>query len=192
MRKKTPSRILLVIAIIASLFAVANAQQVRIVQTNSGATNNVHLIDPKTNTIVGEVKGINISHGAAGSPDGTRLYFSSEAEQVLAVVDARTLEITKKIKLSNRPNNITITKDGKKVYVGIISEPGGVDVIDTDKLERVKTLPTKGGIHNLYVTPDGKNLLTGSISGKVMTVFDTKTEEVAWLRRLPSGAIRWR
>jgi YVTN family beta-propeller protein len=177
---------LLAAALMALPFA-AIAEQVRIVQTNSGS-GNIHLIDPATNKIVGEITGVPINHGAAGSPDGTRLYFSSEGEQVLAVVDTKTLQITKKIRLSARPNNITISKDGKKVYVGIISEPGGVDIIDTEKLERIKTLPTKGGIHNLYVTPDGKNLVTGSIAGKLLTVFDTKTDEVAWT--IPNEAIR--
>src|SRR5262245_54689571 len=150
---RTRSHLLSAIALMAISFAVAAAQNVRIIQTNSGKSNNVHLIDPKTNQIVGEVKGVAISHGAAAAPDGSRLYFSSEGESMLVVVDAKTLEITKKIKLSSRPNNITITKDGKKVYVGIISQPGSVDVIDTEKLELVKTFPTKGGIHNLYVTP---------------------------------------
>src|SRR5580765_813513 len=83
----------------------ANAQ-VRIVQTNSGG-DNIHLIDPSTNTIVGEIKGVPVNHGAAAAPDGKRFYFSSEAEQTLDVVDGRTLQVTKKIPLSGRPNNIT-------------------------------------------------------------------------------------
>ena len=96
------------------------------------------------------------------------------------MVDAKTLAITKKIKLSARPNNITISKDGARIYVGIISQPGAIDVIDTVSLERVASIPTKGGIHNLYVTPDSKYVIAGSISGKVMTVIDTKTNEIAW------------
>jgi YVTN family beta-propeller protein len=172
----------LALALAAALPLALTAQQgrvARIVQTTSGS-GNIHLIDPATNKIVGEIAGVPINHGAAGSPDGKTLYFSSEAESSLAVVDAKTLAITKKIKLSNRPNNVTISKDGKKVYVGIISEPGGVDVIDTAKLEIVKTLKPKGGIHNLYVTPDGRHLVTGSISGKVLTIYDTATDEVVW------------
>jgi YVTN family beta-propeller protein len=175
----TKIRSMLAVALIA-LPVAASAQVARIIQTNSGKSNNVHLIDPATNKVVGEIKEINVSHGVAVSPDGTRLYFSSEADSAFVVVDAKTLEITKKVRLSGRPNNISISKDGKKVYVGIIAGAGGVDVIDTEKLENVKTLPTKGGIHNLYVTPDGKHLVTGSIAGRLLTVFDTKTEEVAW------------
>ncbi len=165
----------------AMLVAVAStaASQVRILQTNSQG-DNIHLIDPATNQIVGEVKGVPLNHGAAAAPDGSRLYFSSEAEQTLHVVDGKTLQVLKKIPLSGRPNNISITRDGRRVYVGIVSSPGAVDVIDTTSLERVKSIPTKGGIHNVYVTPDGRYVVAGSIAGKLMTVMDQKTEEPVW------------
>lgn len=159
--------------------AAASAQQVRIVQTNSRG-DNIHLIDPATHTIVGEIKGVPINHGAAAAPDGSRFYFSSEAEQTLHVVDGRTLAVTKKIPLTGRPNNISISRDGRRVYVGIVSAPGAVDVVDTTTLERVKSIPTKGGIHNVYVTPDGAHVVAGSIAGRVMTVIDQKTEEPLW------------
>ncbi len=152
---------------------------VRIIQTNSG-DDTISLIDPATNTIVGTVKGVPINHGAAAAPDGRRMYFSSEAERVLAVVDAQTLAIVKKVPLSGRPNNITIARDGRRVYVGIVSEPGAVDVIDAVSLERIKSIPTKGGIHNVYVTPDGQFLVAGSIAGKNMMVIDTRTDMPAW------------
>mgnify|MGYP003575810197 CR=1 FL=1 len=153
--------------------------QVRILQTNSRG-DNIHLIDPATNRIVGEIKGVPINHGAAAAPDGSRFYFSSEAEQTLHVVDGKSLQVTKKIPLTGRPNNISISRDGRRVYVGIVSAPGAVDVIDTATLEKVKSIPTKGGIHNVYVTPDGAHVVAGSIAGRVMTVIDQKTEEPVW------------
>jgi YVTN family beta-propeller protein len=121
-----------------------------------------------------------INHGAAAAPDGSRLYFSSEAEQTLHVVDGRTLQTTKKIPLSGRPNNISISRDGRRVYVGIVSAPGAVDVVDTASLDRVKSIPTRGGVHNVYVTPDGRHVVAGSIAGRVMTVIDQRTEEPVW------------
>jgi YVTN family beta-propeller protein len=165
--------------VLAALPVGVSAQQVRIVQTNSGA-DNIHLIDPATQKIVGEIKGVPINHGAAAAPDGTRLYFSSEAERVLAVVDVKSLAVTKKVPLTGRPNNISISRDGRRVYVGIVSEPGAVDVIDTTSLERVKSIPTKGGIHNVYVTPDGNFIVAGSIAGKNMMVIDAATDQPAW------------
>ena len=165
-------------AVVIALAGSVSAQ-VRIVQTNSQA-DNIHLIDPATHQIVGEVKGVPINHGAAAAPDGSRLYFSSEAEQTLHVVDTKTLQTLKKIPLTARPNNISISKDGRRVYVGIVSAPGAVDVIDTATMEKVKSIPTKGGIHNVYVTPDGRHVVAGSIAGRLMTVIDQKTEEPVW------------
>ena len=169
-----------VIAVVAIL-ALANAAlaQVRVLQTNSQG-DNIHLIDPATNQIVGEIKGVPINHGAAAAPDGSRFYFSSEAEQTLHVVDGKTLQTVKKIPLTARPNNISISRDGRRVYVGIVSAPGAVDVIDTTTLEKVKSIPTKGGIHNVYVTPDGRHVIAGSIAGRLMTVIDQKSEEPIW------------
>jgi YVTN family beta-propeller protein len=163
--------------VVLPLTAIA---QVRIVQTHSGKGNNIQLIDPATNKVVGEVKNIPVNHGAAAAPDGTRLYFSSEADRTLDVVDPKTLAVTKKIALSGRPNNIFASRDGRRVYVGIAQEPGAIDVIDTASLERVKSIPTKGGIHNVYLTPDGKYIVAGSIAGRNMSVIDAKTEETVW------------
>ena len=170
-------------ALIAIALAIsvpsAGTAQVRVLQTNSGG-DNIHLIDPATHAIVGEIKGVPINHGAAASPDGRRFFFSSEAERTLTVVDGKTYDVVKKIALSGRPNNISIAPDGGRVYVGIVSEPGAVDVIDTKSLERVKSIPTKGGIHNVYVTPDGRHIVAGSIAGRVMTVIDAKSDEPIW------------
>lgn len=157
----------------------AGTGRVRIIQTNS-AGDNVHVIDPATNTVAAVITGIEANHGAAVAPDGSALYFSNEADLTLDVVDGVTLKITKKIPLTGRPNNITISKDGRRVYVGIYQQPGGVDVIDTVSLARIKTIPTFGGIHNLYVTPDGKYLIPGSPPGQNITVIDTKTDRPVW------------
>ena len=120
------------------------------------------------------IDGIEVSHGAGASPDGSRIYISDEAESTLDVVDAKTLKVLKKIPLSGHPNNMAVGKDGRRVYVGIIQAPGGVDVIDTASMQRVKTIPTKGTIHNAYVTPDGKYVVAGSIAGKTINVIDAE------------------
>jgi YVTN family beta-propeller protein len=103
------------------------------------------------------------------------------------VVDAKTLKVTNHIRLSGHPNNIAVGRDGRRVYVGIIQAPGGVDVIDTASLKNVKTLQTKGSIHNAYVTPDGKYVVAGSIAGKTINVFDAQKEEPVWTLDMDLG-----
>ncbi len=162
------------------------ANSVRIIQTNS-AGDDVSIIDPTTNKVVGTIKGIEVNHGAAAAPDGSRFYISNEGESTLDVVDAKTLKIIRKIPLSGHPNNISIGKDGKHVYVSIAVAPGAVDVIDTVSMERVKSIPVKGAVHNTYVTPDGKFVVSGSIPSKVITVIDAKTEEPVWSVEMDQG-----
>ena len=95
-----------------SLKAATN-KVVRIIQTNS-AGDNVHVIDPATNKVVGEIKGIEVNHGVAVAPDGSRIYISDEAQSTLDVVDAKTLKVIKRIPLSGHPNNIAVTPDGRR------------------------------------------------------------------------------
>src|SRR5438874_13572167 len=102
------------------------ASSVRIIQTNS-AGDDVSIIDPVTNKVVGTIHGIEVNHGAAAAPDGSRYYISNEGQSTLDVVDQKTLKVTKSIPLSNHPNNIGISKDGKRVYVSIARAPGAVD-----------------------------------------------------------------
>ena len=173
-------------ALIVAMPVVLGADTVRIVQTNA-AGDNIHLIDPVTNTVVAEITGIEVNHGAAVAPDGSRFYFSDEAEHTLDVVNGKTLGVTKRIALSGRPNNIAISRDGRHVYVSIVSGTGAVDVIDSSSLERVKSIPTHGGVHNTYVTPDGRFIIAGSIAGKSITVIDGATEEPLWSIAFDNG-----
>ncbi len=162
------------------------ASTVRIIQTNS-AGDDVSIIDPATNKVVGTINGIEVNHGAAAAPDGSRYYISNEGRSTLDVVDRKTLAITRSIALSGHPNNIGISKDGRRVYVSIAVAPGAVDVIDTTSLEKVKSIPVKGAVHNTYVTPDGKYVISGSIQSKTITVIDQSTEAPVWSLEMDLG-----
>jgi YVTN family beta-propeller protein len=176
----------LAVSLLLSLPIAAASQRVVIVQTNA-AGDNIHLIDPATNKVVGEIKGIEVNHGATAAPDGSRFYFSNEANHTLDIVDGKTLQVTNRIPLSGRPNNVAIDPAGRRVYVAIVSAPGAVDVIDTASGQKVKTISTQGGVHNTFVTPDGRHVVAGSIVGKNLTVIDVKTEEPLWTMSFNDG-----
>jgi YVTN family beta-propeller protein len=89
--------------------AAAQQSKLRIVQTNS-AGDNIHIIDPVTNKVVGEIKGIEAPHGISVAPDGSRIYVSEEADKTLVVFDGKTLQATKRIPLSGNPNLVDITR----------------------------------------------------------------------------------
>ncbi len=164
----------------------ASEPEVRIYVTNS-AGDTIDAIDPSTNKVVQVIRGIELPHGIAFSPNGARIYISNESESVLDVVDRKSGEILKKVALSDRPNNLAITRDGKRVLVGIRAQPGSIDVIDATTLTSIKSIPVNGSVHNVYVTPDGKFAVSGSIENKAVTVVDLQTDQAIWDVRFDSA-----
>jgi YVTN family beta-propeller protein len=189
------------LALTTATFTLAPAQQqsrLRILQTNF-AGDVIDIIDPATNKVVGDIKGIEAGHGIAVAPDGSRIYVSQEGLKRLIVIDGKTLQISKVIPLTGVPNLIDITPDGRWIFVALSNEytdlsefpvikaqpNGGVDVIDTMSLTNVKTIPIRGGIHDLNVTPDGKYVIAGGSRGAkppahMMNVIDVKAQAIAW------------
>jgi YVTN family beta-propeller protein len=147
--------------------------------TNS-AGDTIDVIDPTINKVVQVIQGVELPHGIAFSPDGTRVYVSNESENVLDVVDRKSGKVERKISLSARPNNLAITKDGGRVLVGIRTDPGVIDVIDTTSFTRMKRIPVDGSVHNVFVTPDGKYAVSGSIENRATTVIDLHNEQAIW------------
>jgi YVTN family beta-propeller protein len=175
-----------------------DARNLRIVQNNS-AGDSVAIIDPATNKVVGEIKGIEAPHGVTVSKDGSRIYVTEEATDSVVVVDGKTLTEIKRIPLSGVPNLVQLTPDEKTMYVSIAlkfndvstfpeikyDSSGGVDVIDVASLTKVKTISIPGGIHDMYISPDGKYVVAGGSRGaKPPTnrgnVIDTQKDEIAW------------
>jgi YVTN family beta-propeller protein len=173
--------------IIAALVAMPLlAGSVRVYQTNS-AGDEVHVIDPATNKVVKTIKDIEVPHGVAFSPDGKRAWITCESENNVWAVDTKDERVTGKIPLSGHPNNLSVSKDGKRVFVAIRAAPGAVDVVDTALNKVIKSIPVKGAVHNTYVTPDGKFAIAGSIEGKLITAIDEQTLQPVWELPFDSG-----
>ncbi len=175
-----------ILAVVFVVLPLGAQLRPRVIQTNS-AGDNVHVIDPATNQVVGTIEGIDVSHGTVIAPGGARIYITEEPTRTMDVVDSKTLRIIKKVPLSGRPNNLAVTSDGRKVYVGIAQSPGAVDVIDTETLARVKSIPVQGAIHNVFITPDSKYAVSGSVVTGIITAIDTSTDTIAWFWKETAG-----
>ena len=161
------------------------AGTVRVYITNS-AGDSIHVIDPSTNKVVQQIKGIEGAHGIAFSPDGSRVYVSDEVDSTLDVFDRKSGTLVKKVALSAHPNNIAVAKDGR-IVVGIARDPGALDIIDPATLTRTTSVPVHGRLHNVYVTPDSKYVVTGSIQTGIVTIIDLASEQPAWEVKLDKG-----
>jgi YVTN family beta-propeller protein len=163
------------------------ASAASLVYVTNSAGDSIHVIDPATQKVVQEIKGIEAAHGIDFSPDATRVYVSNEADETLDVIERRSGRTLHKVRLSGHPNNIATTKDGRRVIVGIAEDPGALDIVDTASMELVKSIAVKGRLHNVYVTPDNRFAITGSIRNKMITVIDLALDQVAWELKLDEG-----
>ncbi len=158
----------------------------RVYVTNS-AGNTIDVIDPSVNQVVQVIRNIELPHGVGFSHDGSRVYVSDESLYVLSVIDRESTKLLKRVALTGRPNNLAVTPDGKFILVGIRAGSGSVDVIDANTLERLKNIPVHGSVHNIFVTPDGLFAVSGSIEGKIATVIDLRSLEIAWEIKFEAG-----
>jgi DNA-binding beta-propeller fold protein YncE len=171
-----------------SVIAAEGGGKLRVIQ-NAMAGDAVTIIDPLTNTVVGEIPGIEISNGIAVSPDGSRIYATGEVEHALFVADSKTLKWKTKVPLTGRPSAVAVAKDGSRIFVGIQDSGGtGMDIVDATTLKVIKNLPLEGmKTHYIFVTPDGKYAAATANSGgsgpdrnkEALTIrlVDTKTGE---------------
>ncbi len=125
--------------VLFALAALPAAAQKSLVYVTNSAGDSIHVIDPATQKVVQEIKGIEGAHGIDFSPGGARVYVSNEVDGTLDVIDRPSGRTVAKVKLSGHPNNIATTKDGARVIVGIAEEPGALDIIDAASLKLVKT-----------------------------------------------------
>src|SRR5947209_2090585 len=151
--------------------------------TNS-AGDSIHVVDPATNKVVQEIKGIEAAHGIAPAPDGTRVYVSNEADSTLDVFDRSTGPLIKKVPLSNHPNKIAVSKNGDRIFVQL-SDTNGFAVVDFAARKEVARIrlpkaeaefETDAGratspSHGIGVAPDNKTLWVTSIPNNAVFVY---------------------
>jgi YVTN family beta-propeller protein len=114
------------------------------------------------------------------TPDGSRVYVVGAVSNNVSVMDTRTNQVIDTIAIMH-PFGITITSDGKQVYVGgeMNDEDllGTVSVIDTATNRVSHSIPVEGfGFYGIVLTPDGTQAYVAC--GLNLSVIDTKTYEV--------------
>ncbi|TIV05969.1 MAG: hypothetical protein E5W00_19015, partial [Mesorhizobium sp.] len=65
-------------------------------------------------------------------------YVSNEKDNTMSVVDTGTMQVVKTVNVGQRPRGITISHDGKHIYL-CASDDDSIEVIDTASLEIVDT-----------------------------------------------------
>lgn len=144
---------------------------------------NIDIVDSVTNKMVNRIGCVSAPDRVEFSKDGNTAYAPDRVEHNITVIDTRTGAIKAKIPLIDRPNTSVLSRDYKKLYIGIWplgadeATRGYVQVLDTKTLKIIKTINTQGGIHDPWMSRDGKILLAMSPRGKFINVYDTEHDD---------------
>ncbi|GIF00489.1 hypothetical protein Ari01nite_79530 [Paractinoplanes rishiriensis] len=110
-------------------------------------------------TVAGTIRVGAEPEGVAVSPDGRTLYVANQGSKILSVVDARTRKVSSSVTLRNTPRFVTVSRDGKLVYVSMYEADksgSGVAVLDVGTRKVSKHLATGPQPFALAVGPDNR------------------------------------
>jgi YVTN family beta-propeller protein len=122
-------------------------------------------------------------HGLTASPDGSKVYLTSDRLGNFQVVDVATGQVTARLPLGKDPNQMTLTKDGRYAYVPMRGE-NRIDLVQLDPLKLVTSFPSDKGPHDAYTTADGSRIYVGAQFGRSIDVLDPATQTA--LPRIPT------
>src|ERR1017187_5504978 len=92
--------------LLATLFALPVAAGTSRIYVTNHAETTISVIDPATNKIVQELKGIEAPEGVNFSADGKLVYATQTGEDVLTVMDRKSGKVVKKVPLSGIANDV--------------------------------------------------------------------------------------
>src|SRR6202790_100907 len=109
-------------------------------------------------------------HGVAVTPDGRRLFTTSEVDHTLIISDTETHKIMGTVKLPGKPNQCAVTPDGRYVIVPI-RDGDSVAIVDVNQQKIVKLLPIKEP-HNSLNMGSNKYMFVTSMGSHEIDVID--------------------
>ncbi len=118
-----------------------------------------------------------VSMLAATSASAYTAYVTNEKDNTLSVIDTEKMEVTKTIKIGQRPRGIILSKDGKWIII-CTSDDNNIQVYDSKTLEFIKILPSGPDPELLILHPDGKRLFVANEDDNLVTVVDIQEGRV--------------
>ena len=113
------------------------------------------------------------------------VYVSNEKDNTVTVVDSTTMEVVKTINVGQRPRGITISHDGKFIYL-CASDDDTIEMIDTatheDRRHRCHPVRTPSSSCS---RPTARRLYVANEDDNLVTVIDIESKDV--LAEIPVG-----
>jgi len=183
----------------STLFPYTTLFRSKIVAATSEATSMAHIIDTSTYEVLANILVDTRPRVATFTHDGKHVWVSAEIGGTVAVIDAATYKIVKKMHFHIdgvrpeliQPMGIVFSKDGKQAFVAI-GRANRIAVIDTATYETTNYILVGQRPWHMALSPDGSKLYSANGLTNDLTVIDTatlKAEKSVPVGRLPWGVV---
>ena len=120
----------------------------------------------------------------SGPAQAYTVYVSNEKDDTITVIDSKSLQVTRTVKVGRRPRGVILSKDGKFLYV-CASDDNGIEVIDVATLKVVRTLKSGPDPELFILHPSGNPLYIANEDDNQITVLDVEQNKI--LAEVPVG-----
>ena len=149
----------------------------------------IGVIDAATLKLSRIIRGVSDPEQFVVSPDGRRIYVSSEDTGKLVIIDIASGATIAALPVGGQPEGVGITRDGHFAYVAS-EEDNQISIIDTRRAQLVKQLKVGQRPRAIAFSPDGRRAyVTGENDGTVSFV-DTVSYSVAGTTHLTGELVR--
>ena len=161
----------------AGLMALGNTAFARNIYVGNLGSDNVSVLDSRTNTVIGTIPVGDGPSAMAIAPDGSRAYVVNQNSDSVSVIDLATnTTLGAPIPVGDGPSAIAITPDGSRAYVAI-RNTNSVSMIDTRSNTVVGPAIGVGSLpQGIAITPDGaRAYVSNDLPDHTLSVIDTST-----------------
>src|SRR5260370_13173470 len=144
---------------------------------------NVSVVDLVSLKVIGDIPVGKRVHCVALTPDGRRLFTTSEVDHTLIISDTVTYKAVGTVQLQGKPNECAVTPDGHYVTVPI-RDGDSVVIVDVNQQKIVKSLPIKDP-HNSVNIGSNRYIYVSSMGSREIDVIDL--EKMDYSARIPVG-----
>src|ERR1700676_99184 len=170
MPSKLVTRIFIVSAWLTWSLPCFSASDNFLLYVGNSMGDDVSVIDLASLKVIGDITVGPHVHGVAVTPDGRRLFTTSEVDHTLIISDTETHKIIGTVKLPGKPNQCAVTPDGRYVIVPI-RDGDSVAIVDVNQQKIVKLLPIKEP-HNSLNMGSNKYMFVTSMGSHEIDVID--------------------
>src|SRR5271170_1126220 len=140
-------------------------------------TNNLIIIDPKTNKVVKDLRTSRRPRDMHFSADHTKLYVACGDDDVIDIIDVAKLEVVGKLTTGSSPETFGIDEKRRRIYVSN-EEGSSLSVIDMDQNIIIHEVPTGAEPEGVFVGEDGHFVYVTSEVGDLVHLVDADSGNV--------------